>query len=83
MSIRGAAGPYCVVAQNFAPGTTALDIESVMIPVGGEMESCRLIPSKSTVMVEMMFFDKAGAENVIATFNNKKVCENIILLGIS
>ena len=72
ISIRGAAGPYIVVAQNFAPGTTAADIESVMQPIGGDMASCRLTASVPTVIAEMAFLDKSGAESVIATFNNKK-----------
>ncbi|GAB7346207.1 hypothetical protein MBLNU457_4943t1 [Dothideomycetes sp. NU457] len=72
ISIRGAAGPYTVIAQNFAPGTTAADIESVMQPIGGDMGGCRLLASNPTVIAEMIFLDRAGAENVIATFNNKK-----------
>ena len=73
ISIRGLAGPYVVVGSNFAPGTTSADIESAMTPVGGEMESCRVITSSPTVIAEIVFADKAGAENVIATFNNQKV----------
>jgi len=61
-----------VVAQNFAPGTTAADIESVMQPIGGDMGGCRLLASYPTVIAEMVFLDRTGAENVIATFNNKK-----------
>ncbi|MCJ1383403.1 hypothetical protein MMC17_006517 [Xylographa soralifera] len=72
MTIRGLAGPYTVQASNFAPGTTAADIESAMIPIGGEMQSCRIIKSAPTVIAEMVFLDKAGADNVIATFNNQK-----------
>lgn len=74
-SIRGVAagGPFTVIASNFAPGTTAADIEAVLSPVGGETTSCRLISAAPTVMVELQFVDKAGAENVIATFNNQKV----------
>ncbi|KAF2133253.1 hypothetical protein P153DRAFT_353650 [Dothidotthia symphoricarpi CBS 119687] len=73
-SIRGVAngGPYTVIASNFAPGTTAADIEAVMMPVGGETLGCRLISAAPTVMVELQFVDKQGAENVIATFNNQK-----------
>ncbi|KAF2473261.1 uncharacterized protein BDR25DRAFT_332885 [Lindgomyces ingoldianus] len=72
-SIRGVAagGPYTVIASNFAPGTTAADIEAVMAPIGGEISRCKLISSKPTVMVEMIMDSKDGAENVIATFNNK------------
>ncbi|MCJ1431091.1 hypothetical protein MMC27_000441 [Xylographa pallens] len=72
ITIRGLAGPYTVQASNFAPGTTAADIESAMVPIGGEMQSCRIIKSAPTVIAEMVFLDKAGADNVIATFNNQK-----------
>ena len=76
INIRGAAGPYCVVASNFAPGTTAADIESVMAPIGGAMLGCKLISSLPTVIVEMVFVERSGADNVIAMFNNKKVRES-------
>ncbi|KAK5169363.1 uncharacterized protein LTR77_005338 [Saxophila tyrrhenica] len=73
ISFKGAAsGPYGVVAQNFAPGTTAADIESVMQNVGGDMTSCRILASNPTVIAEMMFVERAGAEKVIETFNGKK-----------
>lgn len=75
ISFKGAAsGPYTVVAQNFAPGTTAADIESVMQSVGGDMTNCKLVASHPTVIAEMMFVERAGAEKVIETFNGKKVC---------
>ena len=73
ISIRGTAGPYVVIGSNFAPGTTAADIESAMLPVGGEMQSCRIMTAAPTVMAEMVFTDKENAERVIDTFNNKKV----------
>lgn len=73
ITIRGLAGPYVVIGSNFAPGTTAEDIESAMIPSGGEMESCKIIALSPVVVAEMVFAEKANAENVIATFNNKKV----------
>ena len=74
ISIRGAAGgPYVVVASNFAPGTTAADIESVMRGVGGEILYCRLVASTPTVIAEMGFPELGSADKVIATFNNKKV----------
>ncbi|KAH7380620.1 hypothetical protein BKA66DRAFT_442170 [Pyrenochaeta sp. MPI-SDFR-AT-0127] len=73
-NIKGVAtgGPYTVIASNFAPGTTAMDIEAVMSPHGGESLGCRLLSASPTVMVELQFADKVGAENVIATFNNQK-----------
>ena len=73
INIRGTAGPYVVIGSNFAPGTTAADIESAMIPSGGEMQSCRIITASPTVMAEMVFTERANAEAVIETFNNKKV----------
>ena len=73
ISIRGTAGPYVVIGSNFAPGTTAADIESAMVPSGGEMQSCRIITYAPTVMAEMVFAEKHNAESVISTFNNKKV----------
>lgn len=73
MTIRGLAGPYVVIASNFAPGTTSADIESAMVPIGGEMLSCKILTASPTVISEMVFIDKAGAENVISTFNNQKV----------
>ena len=79
ISIRGTAGPYTVIGSNFAPGTTAADIESAMIPSGGEMQSCRILTSTPTVIAEMVFSEKSNAESVISTFNNKKVGLNSLL----
>lgn len=72
ISIRGLAGPYTVVGSNFAPGTTAADIQAAMFPIGGEMQDCRTVFKGQTVVAEMVFSEKARADNVIATFNNKK-----------
>jgi hypothetical protein len=79
-NVRGAAaGPHVVIAENFAPGTTAADIESVMLDVGGQMSNCKLVASQPTVIAEMTFIDRTGAETVIGTFNGKKVsaCEKV------
>ncbi|KAL8681418.1 MAG: hypothetical protein Q9186_002493 [Xanthomendoza sp. 1 TL-2023] len=72
ISIRGLAGPYTVVGSNFAPGTTAADIQAAMFPMGGEMQDCRIVSKAHTVVAEMVFLEKARAENVIAAFNNMK-----------
>lgn len=74
-SIKGVAstGPFTVIASNFAPGTTASDIEAVMAPHGGESLGCKMLTASPTVMVELTFATREGAENVIATFNNQKV----------
>jgi hypothetical protein len=89
-NIKGVAtgGPYTVMASNFAPGTTAADIEAVMAPHaregGGEVIGCRMISSNPTVMVELIIDRKEGVDNVIATFNNKKVWRTLHNdLGIS
>ena len=73
MSIRGLAGPFVVTAQNFAPGTTAADIESAMTPIGGLITSCRLLKTNPIVIAEIVFENKEGADNVIATFDNQTV----------
>ena len=74
ISIRGtASGPFLVIGSNFAPGTTAADIQSAMVPSGGEMQSCKVTSYHPTVTAEMVFAEKASADSVIATFNNKKV----------
>lgn len=72
MSIRGLAGPYVVMAKNFAPGTTEADIESAMAPVGGEIRSCSIVSTHPTT-AEIVFESKEGADNVIETFNNQTV----------
>lgn len=75
ISIRGiaAAGPFIVEASNFAPGTTAADIESAMLQTCGEVISCKLLSSQPTVIAQISFVEREGADNAIATFNNQKV----------
>ncbi|KAJ0163217.1 hypothetical protein CTA2_3317 [Colletotrichum tanaceti] len=78
LSIRGLAGPFAAMAQNFAPGTTAADIESAMTPVGGEMLSCRIIKTSPLLVAEMVFATKEGGDAVIKTFNNQTADGRII-----
>jgi hypothetical protein len=73
MSIRGLAGPCCIRAQNFAPGTTAADIESAMTPIGGKVLKCSIVTNVPTVVAEIVFESKEGADMVIETFNNQTV----------
>ena len=61
------------MAQNFAPGTTAADIESAMTPVGGLVSSCRLVKTHPIVIAEIVFENKEGADRVVQTFNNQTV----------
>lgn len=76
LTIRGLAGPYVVVAQNFVPGTTAGDIETAFGPHGGEIISCRLVKTHPILVAEIVFRSKEGADRVIATFDNQTVCPN-------
>ncbi|RQM06469.1 hypothetical protein DH86_00002317, partial [Scytalidium sp. 3C] len=71
MSIRGLAGPYIVLAKNFAHGTTAADIESAVTPIGGVTLSCRIIAHRPQVIAEIIFESKEGADAVVDTFNNQ------------
>lgn len=73
LSIRGLAGPFAILGQNFAPGTSTADIESAMTPVGGEMTSCKIVKTQPFLIVEMVFVSREGGERVIETFNNKTV----------
>ncbi|KAL8868533.1 MAG: hypothetical protein Q9174_004928 [Haloplaca sp. 1 TL-2023] len=82
ISILGRAGPYTVVASNFAPGTTAADIESAMLPVGGEMLGCEIIARNPTTIAEMVFSERAKADNIIATFNNKRADGRLLHLHL-
>ncbi|KAF2086675.1 hypothetical protein K490DRAFT_43923, partial [Saccharata proteae CBS 121410] len=72
INIKGMGSGYTVIASNFAPGTTAGDIEAVMAPIGGEMNYCRLTTASPTVIAEMQFVNYEGAQNVISMFNNRK-----------
>lgn len=74
LTIKGLAGPFAVMGQNFAPGTSPADVESAMTPIGGEMVSCKLIKSQPFVLMEMVFASREGGERVIQTFNNQTVC---------
>jgi hypothetical protein len=44
-----------------------------MSDVGGQVLDCKLLASNPTVIAELVFAEKAGAETVINTFNGKKV----------
>ncbi|ESZ92969.1 hypothetical protein SBOR_6635 [Sclerotinia borealis F-4128] len=78
LSIKGLAGPYIVLAENFAQGTSAQDIESAMAPVGGAPLSCRLLSDYPKVIAEIIFDSKDGADNVIETFNNQEADGNLL-----
>lgn len=70
-SIRGKA-TFTVVAQNFAPGTTAADIEAVFEPIASDIQ-CKIVTARPTVICEAVTREKEGAEKIVQTFNNKMV----------
>ncbi|KAJ5890088.1 hypothetical protein N7504_010898 [Penicillium tannophilum] len=72
LSIKGASGPFVVVGSNFAPGTTAADIQSALEPTSGPMLSCRVVSHNPTVTAEFAFESKWNAENVIANYHNQR-----------
>ena len=61
------------MAENFAPGTSAADIESAMTPIGGSMLKCGIVTSGSTITAELVFESREGADKVINTFHNQIV----------
>ncbi|KND92810.1 hypothetical protein TOPH_02515 [Tolypocladium ophioglossoides CBS 100239] len=82
ISIRGLAGPFVVMGQNFAPGTTAADIESAMTPIGGEMVSCKIVKTTPFLIAEMVFASREGGEQVIDTFNDKTASPTFLVLSL-
>lgn len=74
MSIKGASsGPFVVIGSNFAPGTTAADIQSALEPVCGSVMNCWIISQYPAVTAEITFAEKWSAENTVANFHNQKV----------
>lgn len=72
ISIRGRAGPYTVYAKNFAPGTTAADIEDATVTAIKEPPmSCRLLSDRPTVLAELIYETKEMADMMVNTFNNQ------------
>jgi hypothetical protein len=84
LSIKGTAGPFVVQASNFAPGTTAADIEAAMHTVATDTSgnsgllTCRILTSNPTVMAEMVFSERYIADKVVQTFNNEKADGRIL-----
>lgn len=70
LSIKGAAGPSVVRAQNFAPGTTAEDIKTALLPLG-KISSCIILSASPTVMAEIVFEKKESADKCVNQYNNQ------------
>ena len=64
---------YTVIGSNFAPGTTAADIQVAILSAGGEVRDCRIVSQVPIMTAEMTFTERARADHVIAAFDNKKV----------
>ena len=72
-SIKGIAGPAIVQAANFAPGTSAADIESAMMTVVGKVLKTTLIATSPTVIAEVVMESREAANAVVSTFNGQTV----------
>jgi hypothetical protein len=80
ISIKGVSTTnYTVIAQNFALGTTAADIEAVLVPddTDAGLIRCRIIASNPTVIAEVVMTNKEVADEIIATYNNKMVSPGV------
>lgn len=74
MTIKGAgSGPSVVVGSNFAPGTTAADIQAALEPVAGPVLSCWVITQHPAVSAEITFAERQSADSAIANFHNQRV----------
>ncbi|KAJ5485094.1 hypothetical protein N7539_005082 [Penicillium diatomitis] len=82
ISIKGSSGPFMVVGSNFAPGTTAADIQSAIEPVAGPMLTCRVISHHPGVTAEFAFAERWCAENAVANFHNQRADGRILTLKL-
>ncbi|KAL1967050.1 hypothetical protein VTN77DRAFT_3574 [Rasamsonia byssochlamydoides] len=83
ITIKGTgSGPFVVLGSNFAPGTTAADIQSALEPFAGEIISCRITSQYPTVTAEIACADRRGAENVVANFHNQKADGRILSMRL-
>ncbi|KAK2836865.1 hypothetical protein FQN49_006641 [Arthroderma sp. PD_2] len=83
LNIKGrASGPCLVIGSNFAPGTTAEDIESAFSSTGGDILQCRLTKTFPSVTAQLVFAERQGAEGVVAAFNSQKADGRIIQVRI-
>ncbi|CDM27740.1 hypothetical protein DTO013E5_8452 [Penicillium roqueforti] len=82
MTIKGASGPFFVVGRNFAPGTTAADIQSALEPITGPMLSCQIIASQPSVTAAFAYADKTAAELVVANFHNQRADGRLLTMTL-
>ncbi|KAL3447327.1 hypothetical protein BJX65DRAFT_95661 [Aspergillus insuetus] len=73
ISIKGTGSEsFVVVGKNFAPGTTAADIQSAIEPISGKVVSCWVTSHQPTVTAEITFKEKSSAEKAVANFHNQR-----------
>ncbi|PWY74540.1 DUF185-domain-containing protein [Aspergillus sclerotioniger CBS 115572] len=78
LTIKGVgSGPFVVIGSNFAPGTTAADIQSALEPVSGKILRCWVTSQHPSVKAEITFAEKQAAESAIANFHNQRNLMNI------
>ncbi|CAG8375553.1 unnamed protein product [Penicillium salamii] len=82
LSIKGASGPFVVIGRNFAPGTTAADIQSALEPSTGPMLSCRIIASQPSVVAEFAYAEKSAAELVVANYHNQRADGRLLTMNL-
>ncbi|KAL4889376.1 DUF185-domain-containing protein [Aspergillus ambiguus] len=83
ISIKGASsGPFVVIGSNFAPGTTAADIQSAIEPISGPLLSCWITAQHPTVTAQLSFAEKWSAENVIANFHNQRADGRVLSMRL-
>ncbi|KAL4910362.1 hypothetical protein BDW74DRAFT_51367 [Aspergillus multicolor] len=79
LNIKGASSaPPVVIGSNFAPGTTAADIQSAIEPVSGKIISCWITSHNPTVTAEITFAEKSSAEKAVANFHNQRADGRIL-----
>ncbi|KPI45193.1 uncharacterized protein AB675_2490 [Cyphellophora attinorum] len=77
LSIKGKAGPWTVVATNFAPGTTAADIEASISHTAVDDDgqqgliSCHITSTQPVVTAEFVLTERTIADRIISTYNNQ------------
>ncbi|OQE28144.1 hypothetical protein PENFLA_c005G01924 [Penicillium flavigenum] len=82
MSIKGASGPFYVIGRNFAPGTTAADIQSALEPITGPMLNCQIVASHPSVVAEFAYAEKTAAELVVANFHNQRADGRLLTMTL-
>ncbi|GFN19969.1 hypothetical protein AtubIFM55763_003344 [Aspergillus tubingensis] len=79
LSIKGkGSGPFVVVGSNFAPGTTAADIQSALEPVSGPILRCWVTAQHPVVTAEITFAERQAAEGAVANFHNQRADGRIL-----